>query len=660
MFDWSQFINTPLLASYLAYKESFLQLNLILMTLSSVTRQGGQPLLTVSKLHKLFLATVTLLVVSWLCPFTTLSQTFRNPLRNSGPDPFVVFYNGFYYITYTINYTNYPGGTAIEVVKARSLADLHATAPTVVWTDNIAARSNNMWAPELHRLNGPNGYRWYLYYTAGTSACCENQRTHVLESSGDDPLGPYTYKARIFDANNDGYAIDGAILQKNNGSLYFLWAGDNTANLYIASMSNPWTLSSSRVRIATPKYDWEKQSGTTNEGAAVLKRAGKIFITYSANSCVSSAYSLGLLTVNESDDLLNTATWTNAKSPTPVLTSANGAYGTGHNGFFKSPDGTQDWIVYHATANSGGACDESRTPRAHQITWNTDGTPNFGTPQSTSTALTVPSGDPGGSSPITSGNFYRLINKYDATQALHLTGNTYMSFTDVFNVVGTPKSWNAQQQIWKIESAGNGYYKLTNKYDPNTSLHLTGNTYMSFTDVYKMVGTPKTWNVDQQLWSIESAGNGYYKFINKYDATQALHLTGNTYMSFTDVYNVVGTPKTWNIDQQLWQLEDKGTTGARLAAQTEPANESLQTLQAYPNPADGELTVRFDAQQTERVSIGLVNTLGVAVKRVFEGEVQAGERKEITLSTAKLTTGTYFISVEKLSGKQTTKVLIVH
>jgi GH43 family beta-xylosidase len=68
-------------------------------------------------------------------------------------------------------------------------------------------------------------------------------------------------------------------------------------------------------------------------------------------------------------------------------------YGPGHNGFFKSPDGTEDWIVYHANASATAGCDVNRTTRAQKFTWNSDGTPNFGVPQPLSANLPVPSGE---------------------------------------------------------------------------------------------------------------------------------------------------------------------------------------------------------------------------------------------------------------------------
>ncbi|MEJ7661106.1 MAG: family 43 glycosylhydrolase [Hymenobacter sp.] len=56
------------------------------------------------------------------------------------------------------------------------------------------------------------------------------------------------------------------------------------------------------------------------------------------------------------------------------------AYGPGHNGFFKSKDGSEDWLVYHANNLVGQGCGDSRNPRIQKFTWNADDTPNFGTP----------------------------------------------------------------------------------------------------------------------------------------------------------------------------------------------------------------------------------------------------------------------------------------
>jgi Predicted beta-xylosidase len=213
---------------------------------------------------------------------------------------------------------------------------------------------------------------------------------HVLESAGTDPMGPYTYKARLHDSI-DGWAIDASVLQLN-GSLYLLfsaWAG-NYQNLYIAPMSDPWTVSGERVLLSSPTYDWEREDGNVNEGPVALQHEGRTFIIYSASACWGPHYKLGMLIYNGGDPLSSGA-W--SKFPEPVFQATDGVYGPGHNGFFKSPDGTEDWIVYHANDSRLGGCDVKRTTRIQKFTWNSDGTPNFGDPLPLDTDMPVPSGE---------------------------------------------------------------------------------------------------------------------------------------------------------------------------------------------------------------------------------------------------------------------------
>jgi GH43 family beta-xylosidase len=72
----------------------------------------------------------------------------------------------------------------------------------------------------------------------------------------------------------------------------------------------------------------------------------------------------------------------------------SGLYGTGHNGFFRSPDGTQTWLVYHAVTDPAGSCGSDREVYAQPITFGPDGTPDLGTPSAGPVPL--PAGDPDG------------------------------------------------------------------------------------------------------------------------------------------------------------------------------------------------------------------------------------------------------------------------
>lgn len=316
-------------------------------------------------------------------------QPFRNPLiQVEGADPWLQFHDGNYYLTAT-----WPD--AIRMRKASTIAGLATAEPQTIWQDSSPDRCCEMWAPEFHLLDGPNGKRWYLYYSAGPDReATDWQRTHVLESSGTDPLGPYTYKGRLFDITHDGWAIDGSVLSMPDGKLYFLfssWDGDFQKN-FIAPMDDPWTVSGSRVLLSQPEYDWEKSLANVNEGPVALQHDGKIFIVYSASACWGPDYKLGLLTYN-GGDVLSHDSW--VKSPEPIFqrSDANGVFGPGHNGFFTSPDGSQNWIVYHANASANDGCTGTRTTRVQPFGWNADGTPDFGEPLALDTPIDPPAGE---------------------------------------------------------------------------------------------------------------------------------------------------------------------------------------------------------------------------------------------------------------------------
>lgn len=132
---------------------------------------------------------------------------------------------------------------------------------------------------------------------------------------------------------------------------------------------------------------------SVNEGPEGLIHNGNLFVTYSASGCWTDNYALGLLSLQENGDPLNATHWT--KSPTPAFQklASSEAFGTGHNGFFKSLDDTEDWLIYHANPQTNQGCGHYRSPRIQKFTWNANGTPNFGVPVKINTPIPKPSGE---------------------------------------------------------------------------------------------------------------------------------------------------------------------------------------------------------------------------------------------------------------------------
>ncbi|MCK6578368.1 MAG: family 43 glycosylhydrolase [Anaerolineae bacterium] len=317
--------------------------------------------------------------------------TFRNPLnRHGGADPWLTTYEGSYYLAATT------GSSTLTLRRSPTLAGLKTAEAVAIYHETDPSRCCNMWAPEFHLLTAPDGSRhWYFYYSAGTAGTYDNQRTHVLESAGTDPLGPYTYKGRVHFPGTNFWMIDGSIVTLD-GQDYFLyssWVGE-LQSLFIAPMSDPWTLGAPGSLISRPDLPWERQGSNVNEGPAALYHGDETFIVYSASACATPDYKLGMLRYVGGDPL-SPDSW--VKHPEPIFSrsDANGVFAPGHNGFFKSPDGTEDWIVYHANDSDAYGCDGTRTTRAQPIVWNEDGTPEFGEPVAAEMAIPLPSGDTG-------------------------------------------------------------------------------------------------------------------------------------------------------------------------------------------------------------------------------------------------------------------------
>jgi GH43 family beta-xylosidase len=145
-------------------------------------------------------------------------------------------------------------------------------------------------------------------------------------------------------------------------------------------MKSPTNLTGPEVIITEPEFNWERMKYNVNEGAAVIKRNGKIFVTYSA-SATNHNYCLGLLWIDEDADLLDASNW--HKSPGPVFYTNEdlNRFGPGHNSFTTAEDGETVIMIYHARnymeIQGHELCDPNRATRARVVRWTESGFPDF-------------------------------------------------------------------------------------------------------------------------------------------------------------------------------------------------------------------------------------------------------------------------------------------
>ncbi|CAE6490299.1 unnamed protein product [Rhizoctonia solani] len=217
------------------------------------------------------------------------------------------------------------------------------------------------------------------------------------------------YLGRVAIPNKDVWSIDATILNHSTGSYLVYSAYDATVFqsdqcLYIAKLSSPTTVGNAS-KLSCPTNSWEKIVTGVNEGprlpcimvgvhgsfvsiATILSGCpGLNFVPDSASHCSGTGYSLGRLELTGSDPL-SMSSWTKYNAG-PIFQAANGNYAVGHNGFFTAPSGNV-YNVYHASPSSAVTCDGNRRTMVQAVDWNSDGTPNLGTPRPLSENIPEP------------------------------------------------------------------------------------------------------------------------------------------------------------------------------------------------------------------------------------------------------------------------------
>ncbi|WP_255463457.1 family 43 glycosylhydrolase [Microbulbifer sp. YPW1] len=314
------------------------------------------------------------------------AEPLVKPLIEQRADPFIYKHSdGFYYFIASV-----PEYDRLELRRAETIAGLKDAEKITVWTKpDTGAYSDLIWAPEIHHVHIEGQEpTWAIYFAAAPSREIKHDlfqhRMYALATTDSDPMQAEWSLSQV-DSGIDTFCLDATVFE-HKGKHYYLWAQKGpgiagNSNLYIAEMDTPTSIVGEPVLLTKPEYDWEVIGFLVNEGPAVIKKNGRIFIGYSA-SATNHNYCMGLLWADENADVLDPASW--EKSPKPVLESCyeRGIYGPGHNSFTVSEDGSEDILVFHARTYTEIVGDPLWDPNRHTfvkvIRWNEEGFPEFG------------------------------------------------------------------------------------------------------------------------------------------------------------------------------------------------------------------------------------------------------------------------------------------
>lgn len=320
---------------------------------------------------------------------------YRNDLKIDMGDPMVVYddESGYFYSSGT------RGTTSFHCFRSRDLSDWEKIDDLFV-PDSSSWSKTGLWAPDIQKING----KWYLYYTGtfyyagesgGTSDACQ-----IGVAVSDHPYGPYKQVAGLdgtlkttpfeFKTNEKRYptVLDQHVFQDEDGQLYMYfsydqntarpqdYSGYNVAEIWGVKMKSPteWDLST-LTRLVSPGFqkltdsertvDWETWSPSfqgemeCTEGPYMIKRNGKYYLTYTANSFVDTVYNVGYAVsssplgefVKPNDEpLQNMLLGVPGAEGTYINTRYLGFMtGTGHASIFKVGD--EYMFAYHAHQN---------------------------------------------------------------------------------------------------------------------------------------------------------------------------------------------------------------------------------------------------------------------------------------------------------------------
>lgn len=334
-----------------------------------------------------------------------------------GQDTRITQRNGFYY------YTGFVGQT-LKLWKYKSMVD------PGVGKDFPAGMNNTLFAPVYIDKVGNTEYNtWYVFGPSIWSCKCADPYDNIDQWKEELPELPFTVGAFDFEVFKNPQP--GPFQNR----WYLMWVGTEPGgpaeSIYIAEIlgltaGQPVLSTYNSVptnatnRFITYHYDW---TDIITEAPGVAIDGNTVTVAYSGNGAQTSLYSVGYSILKMGQDPSLATSWMdyshnecdgNVHTGPEFAKNAN-ALGVGVARFVKSPDGQEDWMMYHAKVwdTYDPAAGKPEPQQVHNEEYNrylnlqkfiwqkvTCGgqiysIPNMGSPQAPGFVQPLPSGDVG-------------------------------------------------------------------------------------------------------------------------------------------------------------------------------------------------------------------------------------------------------------------------
>ncbi len=299
-----------------------------------------------------------------------MSRTYTNPVYpHYMADPFVLHHEGHYYAYGTGPAA--PDGRVFPVLHSTNLIDWEAKGGAL-----IPPGGDDFWAPEVAYHDG----LFYLYYSA--HAMQEGVDHQLRVATSRDPLGPFEDSGRVL-TGDDPFTIDAHPFRDVNGDWYLFYSRDFLTldddhrvgtGIVVDRLIDMLTLAGDRRVVVRPHADWQLFRAQrpmygnvydwhTVEGAALRLHNGRYYCFYSGGAWERENYGIHYVVA---DHPLGPYSRPDELTPALMQSVPGKVIGPGHNSFTDSPDGSQEYVVYHAWNLEMSA----RLMRIDRLNWN--------------------------------------------------------------------------------------------------------------------------------------------------------------------------------------------------------------------------------------------------------------------------------------------------